>query len=353
MWVSDDTNTPATQQRKSEHLRINLEEDVRGRGITTGFADYRFVHYALPNLDLASIQMHTTFLGHSLRVPLLISCMTGGTTQAAQINARLAAAAAEVGCAMGVGSQRAALEDEQVARSFQVREVAPGVPLFANLGAVQLNYGYGVDHCRRAVEMIDAQVLVLHLNPLQEALQEAGNTNFGGLLGRIGDVCRALDVPVVVKEVGWGITADVARALLEVGVAAIDVAGAGGTSWSEVERYRAPTPLWSAIASGFADWGIPTADCLVEVRRALPTVPLIASGGVQTGVDMAKALALGADLVGIAGPLLRAAALSPDATLDAVRAVVEQLRVSMFCLNAASLAHLRGTSALRRVSTVD
>ena len=332
---------PGTAQRKAEHIRINLEENVAAKGVTAGWERYRLAHCALPELDLAAVELGTTFLGHSLSAPIVISSMTGGTEQAALINRRLARAAQTVGCAMGLGSIRAAIEDPALAESFSVREAAPDVMLLANLGAVQLNYGYGVKQCLRAVELVDAQALVLHLNALQEAVQDGGNTNFGGLLKRIENVCRQLPVPVIVKEVGWGILGDLARKLQEAGVAAVDVAGAGGTSWSEVERHRAPTEERALIAAAFADWGAPTADCVVSCRTQCPDLPLIASGGVRNGVDMAKALALGADLVGVAGPLLRAAAASDDGARVTLETLREELRIAMFAIGAGDTRVLR------------
>ena len=301
----------ATRQRKGDHIRINLEEDVQAHGITSGLERYRFVHTALPELDLAEIDTRVTFLGRQLQAPILISGMTGGVERGREINRRLASVAQALGCAMGVGSQRAAIEEPELAWLYQVRDVAPDILLLANLGAVQLNYGYDVDHCRRAVEMIGADALVLHLNPLQEALQPEGNSNFAGLLARIERVCRALEAPVIVKEVGWGISARVARDLAAAGVAAIDVAGAGGTSWSEVERHRAPTAQRRRVSAAFANWGIPTAESLIQVRASLPALPLIASGGLRDGIDAAKSIALGADLAGFASPLFKAAASSP------------------------------------------
>ncbi|MFN3929561.1 MAG: type 2 isopentenyl-diphosphate Delta-isomerase, partial [Thermoflexus sp.] len=222
-------------QRKADHIRINLEEDVSFGQLTTGFERLRFVHRALPELDLQEVDLSTTFFGKTLKAPLLISSMTGGTEEAGRINRNLAEAAQARGIAMGLGSMRAALERPELLPTFQVRRYAPDILLFANLGAVQLNYGYTVDHCRRAVELVKADALILHLNPLQEALQPEGDTNFAGLLRKIEAVCKALPVPVVVKEVGWGISEEVARLLADAGVAAIDVAGAGGTSWSQVE----------------------------------------------------------------------------------------------------------------------
>jgi isopentenyl-diphosphate delta-isomerase len=334
------------EQRKTDHIRINLEEDVRGRGVATGFDRYRFVHAALPELDLDAVDLRTTFLGRSLRAPLLVSSMTGGVERGWEITRRLAVAAQTVGCAIGVGSQRAAIEDRSRARYFAVRDVAPDVLLFANLGAVQLNYGYGVDECRRAVEMIGADALVLHLNPLQEALQAEGNRDFSSLIGKIARVCAALPVPVVVKEIGCGISTGVARRLREAGVAAIDVGGAGGTSWSAVERHRATTALARRLGETFADWGIPTATSLHMAALGAPGLPLIASGGLRTGLDAAKAIALGADLTGFAGPLLKAAATGETETVDLLTALAAELRLAMFCCGAGNLTQLKRAELL-------
>ncbi len=332
--------------RKADHIRINLEEDVAFHEITTGLERYRFVHQALPELDLAEVNTSHTFLGKTLRAPLLISCMTGGTPKAEAINQRLAGAAQALGVAMGVGSQRVSLEDPQAARHHQVRQVAPDILLFANLGAVQLNYGYGIDHCRRAVEMVEADALVLHLNPLQEAVQPEGNTNFAGLLRKIERVCRVLPVPVIAKEVGWGISDQTARRLAEVGVAAIDVAGAGGTCWSKVEQHRMKSPTRRRVAESFSQWGIPTAEALVLARQGAPGLPLIASGGIRTGVDAAKGIALGADLVGLASPMLKAAARSYQAVEDLLLALIDELRIAMFCVGAATVIELQHTPHL-------
>jgi isopentenyl-diphosphate delta-isomerase len=335
-----------TKRRKAEHIRINLEEDVRGKNIVTGFDSYRFVHQALPELNLADVRTELDLFDHRLNAPLLISSMTGGVPQALEINKNLARAAQRLGLAMGLGSQRLALERSQFESFYRVRDEAPDILLFANLGAVQLNYGYGVEECMRAVEMVGADALFLHLNPLQEAVQPEGNTNFAGLAARIGDVCRALTIPVVVKEVGWGISHDVAIALAGAGVAGIDVAGAGGTSWSEVERHRATSSAQQRVAGAFASWGISTADSLRSVRQAVPQLPLFASGGVRNGIDVAKAIALGASIAGLASPLLRAAVESSAAVHDELTAIVAELRISMFCIGAQSLVGLRGTNRL-------
>ncbi len=332
-------------QRKQDHLRICLDTDVRS-GVTTGLERYRLVHHALPEMALDDVDTRTTFLGHELRAPLLISAMTGGTAEARDINRHLAAAAQALGIAMGLGSQRAALEEPALMATYQVRDVAPDALLFANLGAVQLNYGYGIDHCRRAVEAVGADGLVLHLNPLQEALQPRGNTDFGGVLERIAAVCRQLEVPVIVKEVGWGLSAEVATRLQEAGVAALDVAGAGGTSWSEVERRRGATPEEIAVAEAFVDWGLPTAASLCQVRSACPDLPVIASGGVVNGVETAICLALGADLVGMAATLLRPATDSVEAVVRRLQVVIRQLRIAMFCTAAPTIPSLDASHLL-------
>jgi len=228
------------QQRKLDHLRICLDKDPQFTNLTTGLERYHFIHQALPEIDLAEVQLSSTLLGKQLNAPLIISSMTGGTKEAEHINLSLAEAAQHLGVAMGVGSQRAALEDPSLAPTYQVRRAAPDILLLANLGAVQLNYEYDLEDCHRAVDMIEADALILHLNPLQECLQPGGNTNFSALLTKIAEVCHHLPVPVVVKEVGWGISKRVAEMLAQAGVAAIDAAGAGGTSWSAVERHRAP-----------------------------------------------------------------------------------------------------------------
>lgn len=327
--------------RKADHIRINLEEDVQFPRLTTGLERYRFVHQALPELDLAAVDTTSCLLGKTLRVPLLISSMTGGTERAEQINRNLAIGAQARGIAMGLGSQRTGLEVSTTADTFRVRREAPDILLLANLGAVQLNKGYGVDHCRRAVDMIEADALILHLNPLQEVLQADGDWNWSGLLGKIEQVCRGVGVPVVVKEVGWGISGALARRLAEVGVAVIDVAGSGGTSWSEVEYYRAPSERLRRLARAFADWGIPTAESLVAVGEAAPHLSRIASGGIRDGIDVAKCLALGASAAGLASPFLKAAAVSAEAVVETIDLLAAELRIAMFCAGAGNVAALR------------
>lgn len=337
--------TDSTSTRKADHIRINLEENVRS-GLTTGLERYRFRHRALPNLNLAEVDTQVTVFGKTLRAPLLISSMTGGTTQAQAINRTLAQAAQQAGIAMGVGSQRAALEDPALAATFRVRDVAPDIALFANIGAVQLNYGYTLAHCQRAVDMIEADALILHFNALQEAVQPEGDGNFAGLIKKVEQICRALPVPVIAKEVGWGFGPDDLRDLHAAGVSAVDVAGAGGTSWSQVEMHRAPTAQQRAIAGAFVDWGIPTAEALQQAHAILPDLPIFASGGLRDGVDAAKCLALGATLCGYAGPLLKAAAVSLEATLDKIEELERVLRITLFAAGMPNLTALRQTAVL-------
>jgi isopentenyl-diphosphate delta-isomerase len=340
------------KQRKLDHLRICLDEAPQFPHLSTGLERYRFVHQALPEIDLDSVSLSCQLLGKSLRAPLVVSCMTGGIEEAEQINLNLASAAQQMGVAMGVGSLRAALEDPSVAHTYQVRGVAPDILLLANLGAVQLNYEYDAEDCWRAVEMIDADALVLHLNPLQECLQPEGNTNFASLLEKIELVCFHAPVPVVVKEVGWGISTRVAEMLKGAGVAAIDVAGSGGTSWSVVERRRAVDEKGGRIAEAFADWGIPTADSILMVRQGAPGVKIIGSGGIRTGIDVAKVLALGAEAAGIATPLLAPATVGTDAVAARLEEIIEELRIAMFCVGAGDLGTLRDSPFLQRIDQV-
>jgi isopentenyl-diphosphate delta-isomerase len=334
---------PATVGRKADHIRINLEQDVQFPHLTNGFEHYAFMHQAVPELDLAQIDTRTRFLSKDLQAPILISSMTGGTEEAYTINRNLAQAAQELGIAMGLGSQRAAIEHPDLVGTFYVRDVAPDILLFANIGAVQLNYGYGVEHCRRAVEMAEADALILHLNVLQEAVQPEGDTNFGGLLAKIEKICRVLEIPVIAKEVGWGLSEMAARQLVSAGVRILDVAGSGGTSWCQVEYYRARTEFHASVAASFGDWGIPTAFSLIYTHRAAPDVPVIASGGIRNGIEVAKAIALGADLVGLAGPFLKTAVESAEAVVEFFRLLERQLRVSMLCAGAGDIPALKKT----------
>jgi isopentenyl-diphosphate delta-isomerase len=335
------------ENRKADHIRICLEEEVNAQGVTSGLERYRFVHQALPEINLRDVDTSLDLWGNKLQVPLLISSMTGGAPRAAEINRNLAIAAQHLGIAIGVGSQRAALKNPDLGPTYQVRPYAPSVLLFANLGAVQLNYSYGIDECRRVVDMIEANALILHLNALQEAVQPEGDTNFAGLTAKIAAICQIIDVPVIVKEVGWGISAEAARMLWEAGVSAMDVAGAGGTSWTQVEAHRIPTERGRLVAEAFVGWGIPTVESLQGARAEMPEGrKLFASGGIRNGIDAAKAVALGADLVGIARPFLKAAAISAEATIELGEVIRDQMRVAMFAIGAPNLDALWSTPYL-------
>ena len=338
-----------TQTRKADHLRICLDEDVQFHSTTNGLERYRFTHCCLPELDRNEINLKTTFLGKQLLAPLLISSMTGGTEQAGIINHRLAEVAQHYKIAMGVGSQRVAVEKPQVASTFAVRSLAPDILLFANLGAVQLNYNYGLDECLRVVDLLEADALILHLNPLQECIQPKGDTNFRGVLDKIAHLCTMLPVPVIAKEVGNGISADMAEKLLAAGVTAIDVAGAGGTSWAKVESERAENAQQRRLGMTFADWGLPTAECIRSIRAVAPEVPLIASGGLRHGVDVAKAIALGCDIAGLAWPFLQAADESEAALQALVEVLIAEITTVLFCTGNATLDHLKHSGALQRI----
>jgi isopentenyl-diphosphate delta-isomerase len=333
------------RDRKAEHIRLALEPRMQLGG-RSWWDDYRFGHEALPEIDMAEVDTSVEFLGRRLEAPLLISCMTGGTEAAGLINRNLAAGAERTGVAVGVGSQRKALEDPEKADTFRVRETAPSVPLLANLGAVQLNYGMGIRECRQAIDMIGADALVLHLNPLQEALQPEGQCDFSGLLPKIGEVVRSLDVPVVAKEVGSGLSEKTARALAAQGVRILDTAGTGGTSWARIEAQRSGE---LDLGELFAGWGLPTPLSIQEVRR-VDGVTVIASGGLRNGMDVAKALALGADLAGMAYPFLRPATESPERVAEQVARIVRELKICMFCLGVKTVAELRSIE-LRKLSS--
>lgn len=341
------TKVAPIDQRKADHIKINLEKDVRS-GLTTGLENYHFIHEALPELDLETVDASLGLFDKQLAAPILISSMTGGTSDAETINLRLAEAAQEMKIAMGVGSQRAALEHPEQAKTFQVRRVAPDILLFANLGAVQLNYGYGIDQCRRAVDMIEADALIFHFNPLQEAVQDAGDTDFAGLAKKVEEVCRRLEVPVIAKEVGWGISERTAKLFADCGVSAIDVAGAGGTSWSQVEMHRAPDEFTRELAATFVGWGIPTADSILNVKKAAPEMMIFASGGLKDGLDIAKCIALGATLGGMAGQFLKAAAVSTKSAVQMMKLTKKQIEVTMFASGVGMLKNLKAAKLIKQ-----
>ncbi len=333
-------------QRKLDHIELCLTGDVT-MNRATGFNRFQFVHQALPELDLNEVSLKTEFLGHQIAAPILISSMTGGPARGEDINRRLGEAAQALGLPMGVGSQRIIFEDAEAQRTFQAARLAgPDIPLFANLGAVQLNYGFSTRQIREAVNSIGANGIFLHLNALQEVVQPGGNTNFRGLLERIGEVVQEVDFPVLVKEVGCGISPSVAKRLAGQGVSAVDVSGAGGTSWAKIEANRTTNPLLRTLGEVFGEWGIPTADSLILCREELPEFPLIASGGIRTGLDAAKAIALGADLVGFAMPLLNPATKSTADVVITLEQIITELRVAMFLIGARDIPSLQASRYL-------
>lgn len=349
MKISNDYSS-ATESRKADHIRICLEEDVQFRKTTSGLERYRFSHCCLPEINRSEIDISTSFFGKLMDAPLLISSMTGGTAEAKTINTRLAKVAQYYRLAMGVGSQRVAVENPACSDTFAVRKYAPDILLFANLGAIQLNYSYGLDECLQVVDLLEADALILHLNPLQECIQPKGDTNFRGIIDKIEVLCSKLPVPVIVKEVGNGISAKMAHKLIEAGVAAIDVAGAGGTSWALVESERADNILQRRLGRTFADWGVPTADCITGIRSIAPDVPLIASGGLRHGVDVAKAVALGADIAGLAMPFLQAATSSEATLYDLAKVLIAEISTVLFCTGNATLEQLQHSDSLQKVS---
>ena len=327
--------------RKDQHLDVILSGRAR-HGLDSGFADVRFVHEALPDLDHGKIDLGADFLGRRLKAPLLISSMTGGPARAEAINARLAEAAQHLGIGLAVGSQRAALEtDGAPGLDMALRLRAPDTPILANIGAAQLTRGFGVDEARRVLDMVAADALIVHLNPLQEACQPEGDRDWWGVGAALEALVKALDAPVVVKETGAGMSAATAKRLLAMGVAAVDVAGAGGSNWATVEGERSEGEGDKAHAAAFADWGIPTARSIAEVRAACPKALIIGSGGIRDGVEAAKAIRLGADMVGQAAGVLTAATISTEAVVEHFQTVIRQMRTVCFCTGSANLTALR------------
>jgi isopentenyl-diphosphate delta-isomerase len=333
-----------TQTRKNDHIRICLEEKVQAKHITTGFEDIFFVHRALPEIDREKIDISTKIFNHKFSAPLIVGAMTGGTPEATKINQTIAEAVQELNIGMGVGSQRIAIEDVKQESSFvETRRKAPTAFLIANIGAPQLVRGWGVDQAKIAVNMIDADALAIHLNPLQEAVQPEGETKYVNALKKIKEIAANLNVPVIAKETGAGISAEDAKKLEEAGVKAIDVSGAGGTSWAAVEYYRAKAAKddkGQRLGETFWDWGIPTAVSLFEVSQSVD-VPIIASGGIRNGVDAAKALALGASLISISAPVLRPATKSAEQVKRTLEFFIAELRNAMFLTGRESVKKLR------------
>jgi isopentenyl-diphosphate delta-isomerase len=337
------------EKRKSEHIRICLDGNSQAKNARSGFEDVRFVHRALPEVEKLKIDLSTLVLGHRFAAPVIVGALTGGTVEATKINAVIAEVVESLHLGMGVGSQRAAIEDGTLEKTFSVvRKKAPTAFLIANLGGVQLVHGYGLKEVRKAVEMIEADAVAIHLNGLQEAVQPEGQTNFAGVLAKIGDISKDVGVPVIVKETGCGIAAEEALKLEASGVEAIDVGGLGGTSFAAVEHYRAKSAgrnVESCLGEIFWDWGIPTVASIVEVAQRVK-IPVIASGGVRDGVDVAKALALKASLASVSQPVLQCAVKGLKETESFLGLLVEELRVSMFLVGARRVTDLSQASVV-------
>lgn len=324
-------------ERKGRHLEVCRSGAAAYSTRTAGFEDLDLPYRALPEADLDAIDTRCTFLGRPLAAPLLIGAMTGGAAHAGIINRHLAEAAQRLGVGLMLGSQRVMLERPETRSSFAVRGVAPDVLLIGNLGVAQLLRGYGVDEVEEARTSIGADAVALHTNPLQEAIQAGGDERFAGVVERLHQVVPRLAAPALLKEVGHGLSAEVARSVAGVGFAALDVAGAGGTSWAKVEALVRDGAVHDL---DLVEWGIPTVTALREVRAALPGMPLVASGGVRSGLDVAKAIALGAQVVAVAQPLLAPALTSADAVAAALTRLIRGLRVAMFACGATDLASL-------------
>jgi len=333
--------------RKEEHLYICLDKNVES-SVSAGFERFKIIHQALPELDFNRIDISLSFLGKVLSAPLLISSMTGGSASSMRYNQIFAKAAEHFQIAMGVGSQRSAIENPELAYTFKIRQFAPDILLFANIDAVQLNYGYGLDEAKFAVEMIEADALFLHLNPIQEVLQPEGNSDFSNLLTKIEALCNKLQTPVFIKEVGCGINAITAKALYDVGVAGIDCAGLGGTSWALVEGERQKDPMMRKLATNFRDWGISTVDCLMDYRKKGLSRNIIASGGVRSGQDIFKSLALGANLTGMALPFLKAAELGEEVLYSFIESLLLELKISMFNARCSNISDINYSTIVEK-----
>ncbi|MGP4039982.1 type 2 isopentenyl-diphosphate Delta-isomerase [Gracilibacillus sp. D59] len=340
--------TDKIHKRKSEHIELSLKNEALGEGITNGFDQFHFQHNALPDIDYETIDISSTFFGQSLPTPFLISSMTGGAEMAEMINRNLAIAAEQQGWIFALGSTRVMLESEKFRKSFQVRDYAPNTPIIANIGAVQLNYGVTVDQVKQILEWTDANALVLHLNTIQEVIQAGGDTDFSNLLPKIEKLVQSLSVPVGIKEVGFGIDGRTAKQLTDVGAAFIDVAGAGGTSWSQVEKLRSQERLKREAAEAFASWGNTTASCLEEVANMTPEQKIIASGGIRNGHHAAKAIALGADYAGFARSILKEAIDSAENVIEWMQIRELELQMVMFGVGAESLQALQATDRLHK-----
>ena len=343
----------STEDRKQEHIRICLEREIESN-IPTGFDDITLIHNAVPEINLDDVNLQCTFLGHELQAPIMITAMTGGHDEALPINRHIAQAVETLGLAMGVGSQRAAIEDSTLAPSFSVtRENAPTAFITGNIGAPQLSLGYDVKEAEIAIKMLKANALAIHFNAAQEAIQPEGEAHFSGVLQALRRLTKSLSTPIIAKETGAGINPDNAEHLVKAGVKAIDVAGLGGTSWPavEVERAKIEDAMKATLGRWFTDWGIPTAVATYEVAQKNLSVPVIASGGIRTGVDIAKAIALGATIGGVALPVLSPAMLNAKAVQVYLNSLIQGLKATMFLVGARTLEDLAKTPLIIQGAT--
>ena len=337
----DNETGPTLTSRKEQHLDVVLAGQA-GATVTTGLEAVLFEHVALPEVSWHDVDLSTEFLGRRIDAPVMIGSMTGGPARAGAINRTLAQVCQQMRLPLAVGSQRVMIEGGETAGlDASLRRLAPDIPILANFGAAQLNRGFGRDEALRAIEGIGADALILHLNPLQEAVQPEGDRDWRGLAAKIGVLARDLPVPVVVKEVGMGLSAAVVTRLAAEGITIFDVAGAGGTDWALVEAARTTDPAAARIAACFAGWGIPTADAIRAARHAVPDATIIGSGGIVTGLDAARAIRLGADVVSLAGAVLASALKGPEVLTQQLDMVLGQLRTACFCTGSPDLAALR------------
>jgi len=336
------------EKRKQRHIRISLEENVK-TDIGTGFDDVTLVHRCLPEIDFSEVNMEISLFGKHLKAPLIISAMTGGTSYSKEINRTLAAVAEKTGIGIGVGSQRIAIDKPEVAHTFRVvREVAPSALVLGNIGCPQISLGWGVEEAQICVDMIKADALSVHMNPLQEAIQVGGDTNYKGVLDKIKNITENLNVPIVMKETGAGIAHEEAEKLEAAGVAGLEISGVGGTSWAAVEHHIAreiEDSDMEFLGKALWNWGIPTAISVAETSLNT-NLQIIASGGMRTGLDMAKAIALGADAVGMALPFLAEAVKGEKDLLEFIRKIVLEFRTVMFLVGARNIEELKKVPAV-------
>ncbi len=342
--MSEQSDIDIIKQRKLDGLMIPLSKEVQAKATSTYLEYVTLIHNALPELDFDEIDTSTTFLNHKFSAPLIIDSMTGGTPEAAKINERLAETAETLGLGMGLGSQRAGLKSKELEETYSIaRQHAPNAFLIANIGGAQLAKGLSIDEAKRIIDMINANALVIHLNPLQELVQPEGEPKFKGVFNKIAELVNSLNIPVIVKEVGAGISKEVASRLEVAGVRAINVAGSGGTSWAGVEKLRAESigsELKTHLGEMFWDWGIPTAASLIEVKRVVK-LQLIASGGLRNGLEVAKCLAIGADMCAMAFPFLKQAAISKEAVMQFADLLLNELKSTMYLVGAKDIRTLK------------